>query len=301
MRKIRTFYYIIKQGVANSLKNWHMLLSSVFVIFVSLYIMGCLVLVSLNLQQTLTELEDRQRDIQINCSSEVSNEASLSIADIILNDSRVDTITDIITKEENLENAISYFEEDSALFQYHDAESMYVTIQVRLKSVVNIDNFITDMKRVAGVHDIVDNRSVYAFFSSIHTWVKVGSGAAVVVLGILSVILSANTIRLTVFARQKELRIMKNIGASRVYMRGPFAVEGIFIGLLSSAISYFAVRLTYSYIYGRVSGGSSVLSSLMTLTPFGDFSHTVLICFLAAGIVVGVISSAFAIRKYIRV
>lgn len=300
MRKIRTFYYIIKQGAANSIKNWHMLLSSVFVIFVSLYIMGCLILVSLNLQRTLVNLEDRQREVQIDCASEVSNEASLSIADIILNDSRVEDLTRI-TKEENLKNAIAMFGEDSTLFKYNDAESMYVSFQVRLKSVNNVEDFSSDMKKVAGISDVVNNMSVYSMFSSARTWVRIGSAAAVVVLGLLSVILSANTIRLTVFARQKELRIMKNIGASRVYMRGPFVVEGILIGLLSSVISYFTVQVTYSYIYGRVSGGSSVLNSLLTLTPFDEFSHAVLMCFLAAGIVVGVISSAFAIRKYVKI
>ncbi len=300
MRKLRTFYYIIKQGIANSFKNWHMLLSSVFVIFVSLYIMGCLILVSVNLQRTLEGLEDRQKELLVECSSEVSNEASLSIADIIINDSRVDDIS-MITKEQNLENAIAMFGEDSTLFQYNDADSMYVSFQVKLKSASDIEDFTADMKKVSGISDIVDNRSVYSLFSSVRTWVRIGSAAAVVVLGLLSVILSANTIRLTVYARQKELIIMKNIGASRAYMRGPFAVEGILIGLFSSVVSYFAVRETYSYVYGRVSGGTSVINSLMTLSRFSEFSRTVLLCFLAAGVVVGVIASAFAIRKYVKV
>ena len=104
MRKIRTFYYILRQGVANSFKNWHMLFSSVFVIFVSLYIMGCLVMLSVNLQRILTDLSDNQRELMVDCSADISDAASYSIADIIISDSRVDKV-ERISKEENLKNA----------------------------------------------------------------------------------------------------------------------------------------------------------------------------------------------------
>ena len=83
MRKIRTFYYILRQGMANSFKNWHMLFSSIFVIFVSLYIMGCLVMLSVNLQRILMDLTEQQKEVLIDCSTEISDAASYSIADII--------------------------------------------------------------------------------------------------------------------------------------------------------------------------------------------------------------------------
>ena len=300
MRKIRTFYYILKQGVANSFKNWHMLFSSVFVIFVSLYIMGCLTLASVNLQRILENIGDQQRELLLDCSNDVSDEASLSIAEIIINDSRVEKV-ERISKEENLKNAIEMFGKDSTLFMYSDADYMYVSFRVQLKSVVNVGAFSADMKKVSGINDVVDNLSIYRYFSSMSTWVRVGSVAALIVLGFLSIMLSANTIRLTVFARKKELRIMKNIGASRAYMRGPFVVEGIMIGLLSSLVSYFTVKGTYIYLYNYVNNSSSSLKNILQLAAFSEFSGTVLLCFFAAGIVVGVLSSGFAIGKYVKV
>ena len=300
MRKIRTFYYILRQGVANSFKNWHMLFSSVFVIFVSLYIMGCLTLASTNLQRILGEISERQKEVQLDCSNEISDEASLSIADIIVNDSRVEAV-ERISKEENLQNAIEMFGSDSALFEYSNADYMYVSFRVKLRSADNVEAFAEDMKKVSGIEDVIDNLSVYEYFSSLSTWVRIGSVAALIVLGFLSIMLSANTIRLTVFARKKELQIMKNIGASRVYMRGPFVVEGVIIGLLSSLLSYFAVKGTYVYLYNSVSGSSSSLRNILNLSEFGQFSGMVLLCFLAAGILVGVLSSGLAIGKYVKV
>ena len=300
MRKIRIFYYILRQGVANSFKNWHMLFSSIFVIFVSLFIMECLVMLSVNLQRILTDLSEQQKEILIDCSTEISDAASLSIADIIINDSRVNRV-DRISKEENLKNAIEMFEEEQDLFENFDADYMYVSFKVQLKSVKNVEQFSEDMKKVPGIEEVTDNTSVYKYFSSINKGVRIGSIAAVIIFGFLSVLLSANTIRLTVFARNKELIIMKNIGASKAYMRGPFVVEGIIIGIISATISYFALRVTYAYVYKLVEKASEGLRNILGLAEFSEFSVSVLFMFLAAGIFVGVVSGVIAVRRYVKI
>lgn len=300
MRKIRTFYYILRQGMANSFKNWHMLFSSIFVIFVSLYIMGCLGMLSVNLQRILTDLSEQQKEILIDCSTEISDAASLSIADIIIDDSRVNRV-DRISKEENLKNAIEMFEEEQDLFENFDADYMYVSFKVQLKSVKNVEQFSEDMKKVPGIEEVTDNTSVYKYFSSINKGVGIGSIAAVIIFGFLSVLLSANTIRLTVFARNKELIIMKNIGASKAYMRGPFVVEGIIIGIISATISYFALRVTYAYVYKLVEKASEGLRNILGLAEFSEFSVGVLFMFLAAGIFVGVVSGVIAVRRYVKI
>ncbi|MBE7057641.1 MAG: FtsX-like permease family protein [Ruminococcaceae bacterium] len=300
MRKIRTFYYILRQGVANSFKNWHMLFSSVFVIFVSLYIMGTLMMLSVNLQRILTELSEQQKEVMIDCSTDVSDEGSIAIADIIIKDSRVAEVQRI-SKEENLKNAIEMFEEEQDLFENFDADYMYVSFRVNLKSVENVEQFSEDMKKVTGVEEVTDNTSVYKYFSSINKGVKIGSMVAILVFGFLSVLLSANTIRLTVFARNKELIIMKNIGASKAYMRGPFVIEGIIIGILSSILSYFALRVTYAYAYKAVNSASEGLKNILGLANFSEFSVSVFLMFVVAGIFVGVISGAIAVRRYVKV
>ena len=300
MRKIRIFYYILRQGMANSFKNWHMLFSSIFVIFVSLFIMEGLVMLSVNLQRILTDLSEQQKEVLIDCSPEISDAASYSIADIIVNDSRVNKV-DRISKEENLKNAIEMFEEEQDLFENYDSDYMYVSFRVQLKSVKNIQQFSEDMKKVPGIEEVTDNTPVYKYFSSINKRVRIGSIVAVIVYGFLSVLLSANTIRLTVFARNKELIIMKNIGASKAYMRGPFVVEGIIIGIISATISYFALRVTYAYVYKLVEKTSEDLRNILGLAEFSEFSVSVFFVFLAAGIFVGVVSGVIAVRRYVKI
>ena len=277
-----------------------MLFSSIFVIFVSLFIMEGLVMLSVNLQRILTDLSEQQKEVLIDCSPEISDAASYSIADIIVNDSRVNKV-DRISKEENLKNAIEMFEEEQDLFENYDSDYMYVSFRVQLKSVKNIQQFSEDMKKVPGIEEVTDNTPVYKYFSSINKRVRIGSIVAVIVYGFLSVLLSANTIRLTVFARNKELIIMKNIGASKAYMRGPFVVEGIIIGIISATISYFALRVTYAYVYKLVEKASEDLRNILGLAEFSEFSVSVFFIFLAAGIFVGVVSGVIAVRRYVKI
>ncbi len=304
MRKIRTFYYILRQGVANSFKNWHMLFSSVFVIFVSLYIMGCMMLLSVNLQSIVENISEQQKEVVVDCATEISDEASLTIADIIINDNRVSKEKNSvirISKEENLQKAVEMFEDEQDLFENFNSDYMYVSFRVRLNSADDVESFSEDIKKIAGVEEVTDNTSVYKYFSSINHWIKIGSVAAMAIFGFLSIMLSANTIRLTVFARNKELSIMKNIGASSAFMRGPFVVEGIIIGIISSLLSYFAVKLTYSYIYQYIQNASSDLQNMLDIVGFKEYSTGIFLCFIAAGTLIGVISSGFAIRRYIKI
>ena len=193
------------------------------------------------------------------------------------------------------------FEEEQDLFEDFDSDYMYVSFRVQLKSAKNVQQFSEDMKKVPGIEEVTDNTSVYKYFSSLNKGVRIGSIVAVIVFGFLSVLLSANTIRLTVFARNKELFIMKNIGASKAYMRGPFVVEGIIIGIISATISYFALRVTYAYLYKLVEKASEGLRNILGLAEFSEFSVSVFFMFLAAGIFVGVVSGVIAVRRYVKI
>jgi cell division transport system permease protein len=121
-----------------------------------------------------------------------------------------------------------------------------------------------------------------------------------IILGFLSVMLSINTIKLTVDSRKEELEIMKHIGASRSYMTGPFLIEGLLIGLIGSVAAFFAVRGVYVYVYNYVvSRGESVMS-LINLKPISAYSEKMFLIFILAAVFVGVLSSISATRKHIK-
>lgn len=301
MRKIRAFFYVIKQSVVNLIKNWYMLLASVFVMSVTLFIMGCLLLTSANIRNILRK-QAQHPEVEIICRNTVSDEASLDIAQTILSDYRVSACKRI-SRAENLEKMKSMLEGYEDLFQYENEDSsfLYVSFDVILGNSDDLAQFSEDMRKVSGVEAVQTNQSIYDYFTRISSWVKTGTVAASVVLGFLSVLLTYNTVRLTVFARRKELEIMKYLGASMAFMRGPFLLEGIVMGVISAGITYFVVGGTYRYLYDMLQLSESGIKDVITMIPYSDFSGNLLGFYMIAGIATGLLASMIAIRKYIKI
>lgn len=309
MNKIRILVYIVKQGFVNTFKHCYNFLSSTFVIFVALFIMGCLALTSVALSNILENMSE-QRVITIDCDDSVSDEASLVVLGSIL-DVDPDKVEGVqtISKRENYEKALDMFGE-SAGFLVPDGEneeevapyieSMFVSFIVTLKSTEDVADFVEAVRTVPGVHDVTDNLSIYEYFSSIQFWVEFGSYVAMIILGFLSIMLSINTIKLTVDSRKEELEIMKHIGASRSYMTGPFVIEGLLIGLIGSIAAFFAVRGVYIYVYNYVASQGASVMRLISLRPISEYSNKMFLIFIFAAVFVGVLSSLSATRKHIK-
>ena len=300
MNKLRAFLYIIKLSLENLIKNWHMLFASIFVLFTGMYIMGTLTLTSNSISSILNEQAEHP-EVEIICRSELSDDAALNVYKVILSDERIST-AHMNTKADNLEKIKQTLKGYEDIFQYEGADSdfLYVSFDVTLKYSAALEGFSADMRKVTGVDEVQDNDSIYKYFRAISNIVRTGSIVALIVLGFLSVLLTINTIRLTVVARKKELRIMRDLGASYAFMRGPFIAEGVAIGLLSAVLSFFAVRGTYNYVAKVIGRGESVLKSIITLKPFSEYSHGLFWSFILAGLAIGLIASMFAIRKYIN-
>jgi cell division transport system permease protein len=107
----------------------------------------------------------------------------------------------------------------------------------------------------------------------------------------------SNTIKLTVFARRKEINIMKYIGATDWFIRWPFIVEGVIIGLAGAAIGFVAISIVYGILWGKVAEGVNIFS----LVSLGEIQFNVTYTFVLVGIGIGAIGSTISIRKYLQV
>jgi cell division transport system permease protein len=117
-----------------------------------------------------------------------------------------------------------------------------------------------------------------------------------VVLTVISVFIISNTIRSAMFARRKEINIMKHVGATDWFIRWPFVFEGIFIGGLGGLIAFGLQTALYTYISEKVLSGIE----LVRLMPVTAFFPELLIGFLAVGVVIGTLSSTLSVRKYLN-
>lgn len=297
MNKIRTFFYMIKQGFQNIAKNAFMIFASVSVIFVSLFIIGTMFLLSYNIESILDDLASGPA-VVINCKTTLSEEETDKLQDMIEINKNVSKITRI-SRAENLAAMKEFFSEQQDLFEDYKEEDLFVSFEVELYDVGEGEKFVSEVKSMVGVDSVRDTVRVLKLFTTLKKWVQIGTVIAVIGLGILSYLLTSNTIKLTVVARKQELEIMKYVGASSAYVRGPFIMEGLFIGLLGSGLSYLLVRLVYNIIANYVNG--TEIGDMIHVVPFTNFSGTLIVYFLIAAVAIGVLGSMTAIRKHIKV
>lgn len=153
---------------------------------------------------------------------------------------------------------------------------------------------------IEGVDDVVYYRDTIEKLAQISHFIEVGSIAAMIFLVIVSIIIVANTIKLTVFNREKEIGIMKYLGATNWFVKAPFIWGGIIIGVLSSVIATGLTYLIYSKLTGII--GSDILRILsVSVVPAEQLTNILLIMFLCLGIGIGVIGSAISIRRFLNV
>lgn len=298
MNKVRTFFYMSKQGLQNIAKNGFMIFASVSVIFVSLFILGAMLLLSYNIESILQELSAGPA-VVVNCDTNLSQTDTDTLYKTLQVDSRVKSVS-MISKEENFENMKNYFEEEEDLFSDYTTEDMFVSFEVELKDIATGSGFVEDASRMVGVKSVRDTVKVLQFFTTLKKWVSIGTVIAVVGLGILSYLLTGNTIKLTVVARKTELEIMKYVGATNSYIRGPFVIEGLFIGLLGATLSYFLLKLVYGFIANYVNSASAV-NNMIKFVDFSSFGGTLLLYFMLAAVLIGILGSLTAIRKHLKV
>ena len=131
--------------------------------------------------------------------------------------------------------------------------------------------------------------------------IKIATGIILVLLILISVFIIANTIKLTVHARRKEISIMKYVGATNNFIRWPFIVEGMVIGIFASAISILIVGIAYNALADNLVNSQFMKLINMSLLPFGEMFNYILITYMVLGIGIGAIGSIISMRKYLKV
>ena len=172
------------------------------------------------------------------------------------------------------------------------------TVHVSDKDAAN--SVAASAPEIEGVDDVVYYRDTIEKLAQLSHFIEMGSIVAMAFLVIVSVIIVANTIKLTVFNREKEIGIMKYLGATNWFVRAPFMWGGIIIGVLSSVIATGLTYLIYTKITGIIGADISRILSV-SIVPAEQLTQVLLAMFLCLGIGIGVIGSAISIRRFLNV
>lgn len=293
--KLRTTKYIFKEGLINAYRNKLMSLASISVVTASMIVLGLFLIISINLKYNIQKLE-QQPQMQVYCDPELDDEQIKVIEQAIKNDARVKKYT-YVSKKEALEKMKEMLGEDQDVLEGLGDDFMPVSFIIELNNLKDAKGVVEAFKLIEGVSNVRYSQERIDILIKIATWVQVGNIVLTIILLAVAMFIISNTIKLTVFARRKEINIMKYIGATDWFIRWPFIVEGVVIGLVGAAIGFLAISIIYALLSSKVSEGINIIS----LVSLRELQIVVTYTFALVGIVIGSLGSAVSIRKYLHV
>ena len=300
--KWSSFQYLTKQGLHNLRANRLMSLASIGVLTACLLLTGIAGLFSANVNSLVEYLGD-QNETVVYLDQGLSDEELASVDQTLRSMPGLAAVT-YVSQEEVLETYKGYMSEYADLFNdFEEDNPFHANYRVVLENLNQLDEMIAQLEQIDGVYSVSAPTQLSSVFLTIQRAVTYAGWALVAVLALVSVVVISNTIRLTVFARRKEINIMKYVGAANGFIRWPFFVEGTSVGLISGLLAAGLVIGAYALVVNRVGAMSGFWGPILgsCLLSVGQVWPAVLGAFLIFGVVIGSIGTATSIRKYLEV
>jgi len=298
--KFNIIGYLIGEGFKNTFKNKKSTFSAMLVMCISMLIFGLFFVLGENINHIMGTVEDAQA-IQVFIEDGTTDEEIELLGEQIKGINGVDSSrVQFLSREEGFEKYLEKYGDKAYLLEpYADViPDSYIINFTDLSLAQEVETAILaldNVKKVTSANETVQK------LASITSAIRIVTIAILAGLVIGAIFIISNTIKLTVYARRKEISIMKYVGATNSFIRWPFIVEGIIIGILSAAISILIVGGGYKLIATQLLESSVVQNLGITLVSFSDMFNMLIIVYLALGIGIGVIGSAISMRKYLEV
>ena len=294
--KVNRIGYLFREGLRGVFSHGFRSFASITVIAACLLIMGSFALVGINIDSIIRDMEQESQILAF-------VDESLTQDDARLLEGAIRTLSNVrevkfITREEALENYKAQYE-DTSLFDDIDATVLRNRYVVYLNDITLMENTKEALENVPGVADVNAEVGIAKGFITVRNVVSVITAILIVVLLVVSLFMMSNTIKLATYTRREEIAIMKMVGANNGFIRFPFVVEGLIMGVLGAGIGFLLQWLIYNFITGRIM--NSMAGNLFHLLPFAAIMTPLLLVYLAVGILVGAFGGGMAIRNYLKV
>ena len=288
--------YLIREGFRSVMTHGFMSFATVAIIVACLIIMGSVSLLSLNINALIKDLEN-QNEIVVFVDESLSDEAMAR--DLQRNIEAVDNVASaqFVSRGEAMDSFMSKY--DASLMEGIDEDVFRHRFIVHLTDIAYMSQTKTELEAIRGVAKVNAHLDYAKSFVTIRNVVSIVSLVLIVMLIFVSFFIMTNTIKLATFGRREEIAIMKMVGATNGFIRLPFVIEGLVLGMLGGGIAFLAEWGLYNLVTGRVIG--SMTGTLLNVVPFRDVALPVFIVFMATGILVGVFGGLNAIRNYLKV
>ena len=289
--KLSSAKYLFSEGFKNVWKNWMMSAASIGVLVLCLLLTGASALLSINISNTLNAIES-QNVVKVYLKNEVDSEKATQIGESIKS---IDDITscEFYSKEQ----AVEKFKDTlgKAFESMKENNPLPDSYKVTLSDISKYDEIVEKIKAIDGVDTVVNRSELFEKLTKFDRFVSLAGMIIVLILALVSLFIISNTITLTMYNRRFEISIMKSVGATDWFVRIPFMVEGVIIGIIAAIISSVTLKFFYDFIIKVIKKNISFFN-----TPFSDVSMPLFLSFLLAGILFGLIGGLISISKYLK-
>ncbi len=299
MKAFRILRSSLSESFKGVFRNFSLSLASIFCIAITLVLVGFSILLSYNVNNFTREIE-QDMTIVVFLNRKISDE------DIKTVESRIKGLENIKeVKFESKNDVKESMQEESEIFntileQYTDETNpLQDSYLVKVVDINEIGKTADEIEKIENVQRVKYGEGSVEELIKIFDLVKKIMYGVVIALVLVTVFLIANTIKITIQSRSREIEIRRLVGASNAFIRQPFFFEGIILGFLGSIVPIIGCCFGYKYLYERL--GGQIFTAIIKLVPPDEIMLVLALSLLAIGVIVGAFGSYRAVRKYLKI
>lgn len=300
--KVSSARYLVGQGMKSIWRNRMMSFASFCIILVSLLMVGVSVLVTINLNRIISGIEE-QSEASIIIKDDIGEQRQAALQ------KQIEALPNVAGVQfyskddawENMKKDMS--DEQQDLFRYADENPLPDTFRLTVKDIGLMSDTSMQIELLEDVDSVKSPTQFADVLVSIKNIMMIIMSAVVAALIVVCLIIISNTTRASVFSRRKEINIMKYVGATNTFIRIPFFIEGMVVGILAAGAALLLTKFAYEGVYNIFRNDMSLWSILgiNNLYPFGSMLIKVTVSYLVAGAVIGAVGTSISAGKHLKV
>lgn len=297
--KLRTGKFFVREGFRSLKRNRTMSAAAITSVIASLLVIGIFFIIMLNIDYAATELES-QIEMMVYLNPGLSENIISSMKDEVKSVDGVKSV-EFVSKDVALKDLAEKWGDNSYLLEGLEGDNpLPDSFLITLTDPGKASSVAMTVASISNIEKVVYGKEELAKILKATYVVRMSSVIIIMILLFISIFIISNTIKLTVYARRREIGIMKYVGATDWFVRGPFIIEGIMLGILGSLIASGLLGAGYLYSVRLVEDQMIGFMSL-SLMPVGKVMSSLIVLLLIVGVVIGAIGSFISVRKFIKV
>ncbi len=294
--KIHNIGYLFKEGIKNLWKNRTMSIASIGVLISCLLLTGCAVLISMNLTSMMSSIEGNN-SVTIYLNEGLPSLSAIEVGEQIRSIENISECN-FVPKDDALADMMERLGDDGTILNGLDGDDNFLpdAYTISMYDLSLYDDTMNQIQAIEGVDRYTDYSHIATMLSNIDLIVRVASFAIIVILGIVSLFIISNTVKVTMFSRRTEISIMKSVGATNGFVRIPFIVEGMIIGLISGGVSVTVLLLAYD----RAVMALYNIVPFLTAVDIDPYIGYIIAAYAVVGALFGLFGGSISIGKYLN-